>query len=105
MYEPAADGKATRIKMGHRTPAGQFLDSLPKGLYVVAHVTFLAVGLWLWSEASGRSLPYASALGLYALSQVGFFAYFANWITMKAAVLAEQSLVFAAVLVIGFAAA
>ena len=83
-----------------RTPAGKFLDDLPKGLYVVAHVMFLAVGLWLWARASDNAVPYSGALALYALSQAGFFAYFANWITMKMAVLAEQTLVFAMVLLV-----
>ncbi len=85
---------------GSRMPAGEFLDDLPKGLYVVAHVMFLAVGLWLWARVSDNALPYSGALALYALSQVGFFAYFANWITMKMAVLAEQTLVFAMILLI-----
>jgi hypothetical protein len=85
-------------------PAGRFLDDLPKGLYVLAHVMFLAVGIWLWARASDNSLPYAGALALYIASQVGFLAYFANAITMKMAVLVEQMLVFAMLLLIVFRA-
>ncbi len=88
-----------------RMPAGKFLDDLPTGLYVVAHIMFLAVGLWLWARASNNALPYSGAIALYALSQAGFFAYFAHWITIKAAVLAEQTLVFAMVLLIVLRAA
>lgn len=61
---------------------------------------FLAVGVWLWMRASDAALPYSGALALYALSQVGFFPYFANLITLKAAVLTEQTLVFAMVVMI-----
>lgn len=91
------DGKAGGRS---RVPAGQFLDDLPSGLYVAAHVMFVAVGLWLWSRASSHALPYSAALALYAVSQVGFFAYFAHLVTMKVAVLLEQTLVFAMVLLI-----
>src|SRR5205814_3779644 len=83
-----------------REPAGKFLDALPTALYVIAHVMFLAVGVGLWLRAAGEGLPYSGALLLYAVSQLGFFAYFANWITMKMAVLAEQTLVFAMVSII-----
>ena len=81
-------------------PAGRFLDELPKGLYVLAHVVFLAAGVWLGLRASDNSLPYAGALALYVISQVGFLAYFANAITMKMAVLLEQTLVFAMLVLI-----
>ena len=83
-----------------RAPAGGFLDALPSALFVAAHVAFLAVGLWLWWRAYDNSLPYSGALFLYAASQLGFFAYFARWFTMKMAVLAEQTLVFAMLLLI-----
>ena len=81
-------------------PSGNFLDELPAALFVAAHVMFLAIGVWLWSRASDNALPYSGALLLYAASQVGFFAYFAHWITMKMAVLVEQTLMVAMVLVI-----
>jgi len=81
-------------------PAGGFLERLPKGLYLAAHVAFLAGGIWLWARASEFGLPYSGAFVLYALSQLGFLAYFANIITMKMAVLVEQTLVFALVALI-----
>ena len=73
-------------------PLGGFLDDLPKALYVVAHVVFLGVGIWLWAHARGTTLPHGGALLLYVVSQVAFFGYFANRITFKMAVLAEQTL-------------
>ena len=82
----------------NRVPFGKFLDDLPKALYVVAHVVFLGIGVWLWARAHGNALPYSEALPLYALSQIVFFGYFANLITMKMAVLAEQTLMLAMVL-------
>ncbi|MSQ33362.1 MAG: hypothetical protein EXR60_02930 [Dehalococcoidia bacterium] len=85
---------------GNRLPLGKFLDDLPKTLYVVAHIVFLAIGVWLWPRARGDALPYSEALLLYTLSQIVFFGYFANWITLKMAVLAEQTLMVAMVLVI-----
>ena len=71
-------------------PAGGVLDDVPKALYAIAHVMFLALGIWLWVAARQNALPYSGALALYVLSQVGFLAYFANVITMKTAVLVEQ---------------
>jgi uncharacterized membrane protein YhhN len=71
---------------------GGFLDDLPKTLYVIAHIAFFAVGIWLWTHAMGTALPHPGALLLYVASQTVFFAFFANWITLKMAVLAEQTL-------------
>lgn len=73
-----------------RVPAGGVLDEVPKALYVLAHVMFLGIGIWLWIAARQNALPYSGALVLYVISQVGFLAYFANVITMKTAVLVEQ---------------
>jgi hypothetical protein len=73
-----------------RVPAGGVLDDVPKALYVIAHVMFLAIGIWLWVAVRQNSVPYSGALALYVLSQLGFLAYFANVITMKTAVLIEQ---------------
>ena len=84
----------------HRLPLGKFLDDLPKTLYVAAHVVFLGIGIWLWARAQGSGLPYSEALLLYSLSQIVFFGYFANGITLKMAVLAEQTLMVAMVLLI-----
>jgi len=82
----------------NRLPLRKMLDDLPKALYVVAHVVFLSVGAWLYARAVGSSLPYSGALILYPISQVVFFGYFARLITLKMAVLAEQTLMFALVL-------
>jgi hypothetical protein len=71
---------------------GVFLDRLPKALYVVAHLAFLAVGLLLWMQLRSTAFPHPGALLLYAASQVIFFGFFANWITFKMAVLVEQML-------------
>ncbi len=85
---------------GNRLPLGEFLDALPKALYVVAHVMFLGIGLGLWARARDSALVSPEALLLYVLSQIVFFGYFANWITLKMAVLAEQTLMVAMVLLI-----
>ena len=83
-----------------RVPAGRVLDEVPKALYVLAHVMFLAIGIWLWARAAQHTLPYSGALALYVISQVGFLAYFANVITMKTAVLVEQMAVVATLILI-----
>ena len=83
-----------------RLPAGAVLDEVPKALYALAHVVFLAVGVWLWARAARFGLPASGALALYVISQVGFLAYFANLITMKTAVLLEQMAVVAMLLLI-----
>ena len=85
---------------GNKLPVGRFLDDLPRLLYVLAHVMFLGIGIWLWARARGAALPYPEALLLYIVSQVVFFGYFLNWITLKMAVLAEQTLMVAAFVLI-----
>ena len=82
------------------TPFGGFLERLPQAMYVMAHVIFLAAGAWMAVRASDNGLPNSEALALYAISQVGFLAYFARAITMKLAVLVEQTLVFVMLLAI-----
>ncbi|HEX7796754.1 MAG TPA: hypothetical protein VF456_20470 [Vicinamibacterales bacterium] len=79
---------------------GTFLDDLPKALYVTAHAAFFGIGLWLWAAGNRSAAPHPGALLLYVASQVVFFAYFTKWITFKMAVLVEQMLMFAMVLVI-----
>jgi hypothetical protein len=91
-------GKAHATRQ--RVPAGRVLDEVPKALYVLAHVMFLAIGIWLWAWAAQHALPYLGALALYVISQVGFLAYFANVITMKTAVLVEQMAVVAMLILI-----
>jgi hypothetical protein len=83
-----------------RKPAGGVLDEVPRALYVIAHVAFLGVGIWLWIAARQSALPYSGALVLYVISQVGFLAYFGNLITMKTAVLVEQMAVAAMLILI-----
>jgi hypothetical protein len=90
---------------GNRLPLGKFLDDLPKALYVVAHIAFLAVGVWLYARAQGAGGVPAGPLLLYAASQIVFFGYFASWITLKMAVLAEQTLMVAMVVMLVFLAA
>ena len=90
----------TRVGGGRATPFGGFLDQLPQALYVMAHLVFLAAGVWFVIRAHDNALPHAEALALYAVSQLGFLAYFARAITMKLAVLMEQTLVFVMLLAI-----
>ena len=88
------------MQSGKHSPFGGFLDDLPKALYVIAHVAFFVVGLWLWARATPAAFPHPGALLLYVVSQVVFFGFFANWITLKMAVLAEQTLMVIMVCVI-----
>jgi hypothetical protein len=69
-------------------PIGGFLNAFPSLIFIAAHIAFLLVGVWAWS----RRRSFAPALWLYGLSQVVFLAYFAGGITMKMAVLIEQTL-------------
>jgi uncharacterized membrane protein YhhN len=87
-----------------RSAFGGFLDDLPKALYVVAHMAFFGVGIGLWAHAKTTALPHPGALLLYVVSQVIFFAFFANWITLKMTVLLEQTLMLIMVCAIGFGA-
>ena len=73
-------------------PIGGFLDSLPTMLYVAAHVIFLAVGLWVIKKAKENKMKFSSAFWLYIASQVVFLAYFGGVLTMKMAVLIDQTL-------------
>ena len=88
-----------------RPAFGSFLDELPKALYVVAHVAFLAIGLWLWNHARATAPISPAVLLLYAASQLVFFLYFANVITFKMAVLVEQMLMVAMVVLVGLSLA
>jgi hypothetical protein len=75
-------------------PLGTFLDSLPSLIFIGAHAMFLALGIWAAKTATAR----AAAFWLYAVSQVLFLTFFGGVITMKMAVLLEQTLI--AVLVV-----
>lgn len=72
-------------------PFGAFLDSLPSTLFIAAHVLFLALGVWAVRRAG--TAPFASAFWLYAGSQIFFLAFFGGVLTMKMAVLVEQTLI------------
>ena len=80
-------------------PIGTFLDSLPAALFIAAHVAFIGAGLWSAARARGLS----SLLALYVVSQLFFLAFFGGLVTMKMAVLLEQTLLVAMVLGIGIA--
>jgi len=79
-------------------PVGGFLDSFPVALFVTVHIAELAVGIWAIRTLSSGKAPYAYALVLYAVSQLGFLAVFGGAITLKFGVLIEQMLILAMVL-------
>jgi hypothetical protein len=74
-------------------PFGTFLDSFPSMLFVAAHLMFIGLGAWGLRRLSGSGVQMGGAQALYIASQVGFLAFFAGGITMKTAVLIEQTLV------------
>lgn len=73
-------------------PIGGFLDSLPTMLFVAAHVAFLAAGIWAWKKATDNKQAFASGFWLYVASQVVFLGFFGGVLTMKMAVLLDQTL-------------
>jgi len=74
-------------------PIGGFLDAFPTMLFVGAHVVFLLVGVWAWKTAAGSGRKFAPAFWLYVVSQPVFLAFFGGALTMKMAVLLEQTLI------------
>jgi hypothetical protein len=72
-------------------PIGGFLDSFPSLLFIGAHLLFLAIGVWTWRNVSGTGARLAWSVWLYVASQVVFLVFFAGGITMKMAVLVEQT--------------
>jgi uncharacterized membrane protein len=74
-------------------PVGGFLDSLPSLLFVGAHVAFMAIGIWAIRSLTQARAAFAPVLWLYIVSQVVFLGFFGGVITMKMAVLIEQTLV------------
>ena len=82
-------------------PLGGFLDSLPSVLFVAAHVAFLLIGVWAAITTRRSGDRFAPLLWLYAISQVIFLGFFSGALTMKMAVLIEQTLM--VVLVAGLA--
>ena len=73
-------------------PFGAFLDALPSMLYVAVHIIFLLVGIWAWKKATDAKQNFASAFWLYVASQIVFLGFFGGIITIKMAVLLEQTL-------------
>jgi uncharacterized membrane protein YhhN len=78
-------------------PIGTFLDSFPAALFISAHVAFIGAGLW----SAARARPLSPLLALYVVSQLFFLAFFGGLITMKMAVLMEQTLLVAMVVGMG----
>jgi hypothetical protein len=72
-------------------PIGSFLDSFPSLLFVAAHVMFLLVGVWAWRRTGGGG-RLAPLFWLYVAAQAIFLGFFAGVLTMKMAVLLEQTL-------------
>ncbi len=87
----------TGIK-GTRMPIGNFLDSIPVVLFVVTHILMIGIGIWTIIRTRGRSVAISNALWLYVASQPGFLAFFAGLITLKLAVVTEQTLIIAMVI-------
>ena len=79
-------------------PIGAFLDQFPSMMFIAAHLAFLAVGIWAAKRASDNKSSYAGAFWLYVASQVIFLGFFGSILTMKMAVLIEQSLIVVMVL-------
>jgi len=73
-------------------PIGSFLDSFPSLLFVAAHVMFLLVGVWAWRRTGAGSRRLAPVFWLYVVAQAIFLGFFAGALTMKMAVLLEQTL-------------
>jgi hypothetical protein len=73
-------------------PFGTFLDSFPSLLFVAAHLMFMAVGVWAVRSLTSARSTFAPLLWLYVLTQLIFLGFFGGVITMKMAVLIEQTL-------------
>jgi len=80
-------------------PFGSFLDSFPSAVYIAAHVIFIIAGYWSYTRAKANNYPFASLIWLYIITQFFFLAMFGGIITMKMAVLLEQTLL--VIMVIG----
>ena len=74
-------------------PIGGFLDSLPALLFIGAHIVFIVVGIWAWRRSIQSGLPFSSVFLLYIISQIGFLAFFGGVMTLKLAVLFDQTLI------------
>ena len=80
-------------------PVGGFLDSFPAAVFIAAHFLFLAVGMWALRRATGNRLQ-PSAFWLYVVTQVVFLSFFGGVLTLKMAVLLEQMLIVAFVVLV-----
>jgi len=78
-------------------PIGSFLDTFPSLLFVAAHVMFLLVGVWAWRKAGAGGRRLAPTFWLYVAAQAIFLGFFGGLLTMKMAVLLEQTLMVAMV--------
>ena len=74
-------------------PIGTFLDSFPSLLFVAAHLMFMAVGVWAVRSLTSARSTFAPLLWLYVVTQLIFLGLFGGVITMKMAVLIEQTLI------------
>jgi len=74
-------------------PFGTFLDSFPSLLFVSAHVAFLIVGVWAVRSLTNARAVFAPLVWLYVATQLVFLGFFGGVITMKMAVLIEQTLI------------
>ncbi len=83
-------------------PFGAFLDQFPAALFIAAHLLFLGIGGWA-IYSTGRSPVVARAFGLYAVSQLMLLSTFFGVLTLKMAVLLEQTLIVLLVLTIAIA--
>jgi len=81
-------------------PIGSFLDSFPSLLFTAAHVLFLVVGVWAWRRAGPGGRRLAATFWLYVAAQVVFLGFFGGVLTMKMAVLLEQTLMVVMVIAI-----
>jgi hypothetical protein len=81
-------------------PIGSFLDSFPSLVFVAAHVAFLALGLWAWRRTGRGRANVSPTFWLYVAAQAIFLGFFAGALTMKMAVLLEQMLMAAMVLLV-----
>ena len=73
-------------------PIGSFLDSFPSLIFVAAHVMFLVVGVWAWRRVGTGGRRLAPTFWLYIAAQAIFLGFFGGILTMKMAVLLEQTL-------------
>lgn len=74
-------------------PFGTFLEMFPPALFIAAHIAFIVVGLWAISRVRSNQPGLVGPLWLYVVSQPVFIAFLLGVITVKMAVLTEQTLI------------